>query len=60
VSMPLLWDEVNPSLDPRKFTIVTALGRMDQLGTDPVFAVLESRPDLSEVLNRLAAIWADQ
>jgi len=60
VSMPLLWDEVNSSLDPRNFTIVTALGRMDQLGTDPVSAVLETRPELSEVLNRLGAIWADQ
>jgi bifunctional non-homologous end joining protein LigD len=60
VSMPLLWDEVNSSLDPRNFTIMTALGRMDQLGADPVFAVLESRPELSEVLNRLGAIWADQ
>jgi bifunctional non-homologous end joining protein LigD len=56
VSMPLLWDEVNSSLDPRKFTIMTALDRMDQLATDPVSAVLESRPDLSEVLNRLAEI----
>jgi bifunctional non-homologous end joining protein LigD len=60
VSIPLLWDEVNSSLDPRNFTIMTALGRMDQLGTDPIFAVLESRPELSEVLNRLGAIWADQ
>ena len=60
VSMPLLWDEVNSSLDPRNFTIMTALGRMDQLGTDPVSAVLESKPELSEVLNRLGAIWADQ
>jgi bifunctional non-homologous end joining protein LigD len=60
VSMPLLWDEVDASLDPRNFTIMTALGRMHQLGTDPVLAVLESRPELSEVLNRLGAIWADQ
>ena len=60
VSMPLLWDEVNSSLDSRNFTIMTAVARMDQLGTDPVSAVLESRPELSEVLDRLGAMWADQ
>ncbi|MGI8400333.1 MAG: DNA ligase D [Gemmatimonadaceae bacterium] len=60
VSMPLVWDEVSSSLDPRDFTIKTALGRMDRLGADPVSDVLESMPDLPEVLNRLATIWADR
>ena len=32
VSMPLVWDEVDQSLDPRKFTIKTAVERMERLG----------------------------
>ena len=56
VSMPLTWDEVNGSLDPRAFTIRTAIERMERLGTDPVLAVLEAKPDLAQVLDRLAVI----
>ncbi len=55
VSMPLLWDEVNPSLDPRQFTIRNAIERMERLGHDPVRGVLEVAPDLQVVLQRLAA-----
>ncbi|MEQ1693528.1 MAG: DNA ligase, partial [Gemmatimonas sp.] len=55
VSMPLLWDEVNSSLDPRKFTIKNALERLDRLGFDPVRGVLDVTPDLPGVLQRLAA-----
>ncbi len=55
VSMPLRWDEVNESLDPRAYTIRNAVERMEQLGTDPVLAVLEGKPDLAGVLQRLAA-----
>ena len=55
VSMPLLWDEVNPSLDPKQFTIRNALERMERLGHDPVRRVLEVAPDLQVVLQRLAA-----
>src|SRR6266540_2529296 len=54
VSMPLLWEEVNQSLDPRAFTIRTAIERMDRLGADPVLPVLESKPDLAAVLEQLA------
>ena len=54
VSMPLLWEEVNSSLDPRSFTIRTALERMEQLGSDPVAGVLEDVPDLQAVLQVLA------
>ena len=32
VSMPLMWDEVNSSLDPRAFTIKTAIERMERVG----------------------------
>ena len=56
VSMPLLWSEVNEALDPRDFTIRTALDRMERLGTDPVLPVLSDVPDLHAVLARLAAL----
>jgi bifunctional non-homologous end joining protein LigD len=54
VSMPLVWDEVDSSLDPRAFTIKTALDRMETLGTDPMLPVLEQAPDLATVLAKLA------
>jgi bifunctional non-homologous end joining protein LigD len=58
VSMPLLWDEVTQSLDPRAFTIRTALERMERLGVDPVVAVLDEKPDLGAVLDRVAGLMA--
>ena len=58
VSMPLIWDEVNDSLDPRAFTIKTAIDRMESLGRDPVAPVLEAKPDLMEVLDNLATVLA--
>ena len=58
VSMPLTWDEVNDSLDPRAFTIRTAVERMEKLGADPVVPVLEEKPDLSKVLENLAMVLA--
>ncbi|MDB4893364.1 MAG: ligase [Gemmatimonadetes bacterium] len=58
VSMPLLWDEVNSSLDPRDYTIKTAIERMEKLGVDPNAQVLSDMPDLSSVLQRLAAVLA--
>jgi bifunctional non-homologous end joining protein LigD len=58
VSMPLTWDEVNQSLDPKAFTIKTAIDRMERLGRDPVVQVLEEKPELGQVLERLAAMMA--
>ena len=54
VSMPLTWDEVNAELDPKRYTIKTAVERMNTLGTDPVHRVLEEKPDLALALQRLA------
>lgn len=58
VSMPLTWDEVDDGLDPRDYTIVNAPARMSALGTDPVHAVLETKPDLAAALARLAGLMA--
>jgi len=60
VSMPLTWDEVNDALDPRAFTIVNAIERMERLGSDPVFPVLEMKPDLAHVLDQLAGVLASE
>jgi len=53
MSMPIEWDEVNGKLHNSNFTITNALKRMKKLGRDPVFAVLETKPDLVHVLERL-------
>ena len=58
VSMPLHWDEVDQSLDPRNYTIRNAIERMTRLTVDPVAAVLQDKPDLTAVLHRLAAMMA--
>jgi bifunctional non-homologous end joining protein LigD len=58
VSMPLVWEEVNDSLDPEAFTIKNALERMERLGADPVLPVLEVKPDLAQVLEQLASVMA--
>jgi bifunctional non-homologous end joining protein LigD len=59
VSMPLVWDEVDESLDPRAFTIRTAIDRMERLDSDPVLPVLEEKPDLAHVLEELASVMAE-
>jgi bifunctional non-homologous end joining protein LigD len=56
VSMPLLWDEVTPALDPRAFHLRNALARMERLGADPVRPVLTEKPDLRAVMTKLAAM----
>jgi bifunctional non-homologous end joining protein LigD len=56
VSMPLVWDDVNDSLDPKTLTIRTALEKIERLGSDPVLPVLEMKPDLAQVLDQLASV----
>lgn len=56
VSMPLLWEEVNSSLNPRDYTIRNALERMARLGGDHVLPVLTEAPDLGGIIQRLAAV----
>jgi bifunctional non-homologous end joining protein LigD len=53
VSMPLVWDEVTPELDPKQFTIKTALDRVASWAGDPCAAVLTDRPDLAGALGKL-------
>ena len=53
VSMPIAWDEVNAKLRNSNFTIANARKRMEKLGDDPVIKVLEQKPKLMGVLERL-------
>jgi bifunctional non-homologous end joining protein LigD len=53
VSMPLVWDEVVPDLDPKRFHIRNALDRIAAWASDPVLPVLSERPDLQAALTAL-------
>lgn len=58
VSMPLVWEEVNAALDPKAFTIRTALERMERLSEDPMLLALSDVPDLGTVLQKLSVVLA--
>jgi bifunctional non-homologous end joining protein LigD len=58
VSMPLRWEEVNETLNPKDYTIKNAVQRLENLGHDPVVQVLDDKPDLTTVLERLAAMMS--
>jgi bifunctional non-homologous end joining protein LigD len=60
VSMPLLWEEVDGSLDPKMFTIRNAIERVNRLASDPVADVLGGKPDLADVLDQLARAWSNE
>jgi len=53
VSMPIEWDELNAKLRNSNWTIKNALKRMEKLGSDPCVKVLEVKPALVRVLERL-------
>lgn len=55
VSMPLMWDEVTPDLDPKRFHLRNALERITSR-PDPCAPVLDTRPDLAAALAALEAI----
>ena len=52
VSMPIRWDEVNQSLNPRGFNIKDAPKRMKRMG-DPMAELIEAQADLMAVLGKL-------
>lgn len=56
VSMPLVWEEVVPSLTSRQFHLRNAIERMEARGVDPLAPLLDERPDLPAVLTRLEAL----
>ncbi len=49
---------MNDTLDPKTFTIRNAMARLERLGSDPCASVLEEKPDLAGVLQRLSAVLA--
>ena len=52
VSMPLRWEEVTSSLNPRDYTIGNAVDRMSGMDADPVLEVLSAQPDLLSILDK--------
>jgi bifunctional non-homologous end joining protein LigD len=56
VSAPLEWREVNAKLTPRAWTLANLPQRLRRRKTDPLRAVLDDKPDLLRILERLAAI----
>jgi bifunctional non-homologous end joining protein LigD len=53
VSMPLVWDEVTPDLDPKQFHLRNAAARIAAWPGDPMLPVLTERPDLEHALSAL-------
>ncbi len=56
VSTPLRWSEVTRRLDPARFTLASVPARLRRMKSDPWAELLDSRPDLTAALDRLAAL----
>lgn len=56
VSTPLLWSEVGPKLDVRKFDLKTVPKRLRKMGEDPLLPVLGEAPDLARTLDLLSRL----
>jgi bifunctional non-homologous end joining protein LigD len=54
-SAPLLWDEVDETLELEQFTIRSLPERMSAFRHDPLAPVLTEKPDLVKAIGRLAA-----
>ncbi len=59
VSMPLVWDEVVPGLDPKQFNLRNAMDRVCAWPEDPCIKILDERPDLHDVLEKLGELAKD-
>jgi bifunctional non-homologous end joining protein LigD len=55
VSAPLTWDEVEPGLDPKRFTIRTMAARAAEIG-DPMAGLLEAKVDVVAAVKKLGAL----
>jgi bifunctional non-homologous end joining protein LigD len=56
VSTPLLWNEVGPRLDVRKFDLKTVPKRLRKMGEDPLLPILGEAPDLARTLDLLSRL----
>jgi bifunctional non-homologous end joining protein LigD len=54
VATPLAWSELNPRLDPQKFTVLSVPGRLNKLRTDPWTGLFKTRQSLTAKI--LAAV----
>jgi bifunctional non-homologous end joining protein LigD len=52
VSTPLDWDEVNATLSPTRWSMLSVPDRIDELG-DPMRPMLDERPDVAAAVKRL-------
>jgi bifunctional non-homologous end joining protein LigD len=58
VSTPLEWDEVTPSLDPRRFTLTSVPARLAER-EDPMRPLLDAHPDINRAVGELEVIVHD-
>ena len=56
-SAPLRWSEVRKGLDIRRFNIETVPPRLRRMKEEPLISVMSIRPDLQQLLSRMAERW---